>query len=356
MKKITVLIIDDSAVIRNIVREILSFDDGIQVIGEAKDPIVARELIKSLNPDVLTLDIEMPKMDGITFLSHLMRLRPMPVIMLSTLTTKGADITLEALELGAVDFIAKPSFEELQQNKYSFKDSLIEKVKFAGRLDNKSQQLTKSLNANNTGVLPFKGVGRVNHLIAIGSSTGGTEAIKQVITKLPSNSPPVVITQHIPVTFSARFAQRINQYCEVEVHEAQHGQKIKNGNVYIAPGDKHLKIAKKGDNLFCLLEDSEPVNRHKPSVDVLFESLTDYANNCQAILLTGMGKDGAAGMLTLKNNGAHTIIQDKETSLVWGMPGSAFDLNAHIEQSPLADVAQKLLAFAELKRPRVTGD
>ncbi|MFT5755587.1 MAG: two-component system chemotaxis response regulator CheB [Alteromonadaceae bacterium] len=351
MNKIKVLIIDDSSVIRGIVREVLSGEQDIEVVGEAKDPLVAREQIKKLNPDVLTLDVEMPKMDGITFLNNLMRLRPMPVVMLSTLTTKGADITLEALELGAVDFIAKPSFEELLASKNNFKAVLVEKVRSAAGVDQKNYKLNTTVVAeSDKRVLSFTGCKRTNHLVAIGASTGGTEAIKKIITTLPSNSPPVVITLHIPETFSARFAERMNENSAVNVQEARHGQKIKEGNVYVAPGNKHLKVESKGGGLFCTLEDSEPVNRHKPAVDVLFESLIPIAANVQAVLLTGMGSDGAKGLLNLKNNGAMTIIQDKQTSLIWGMPGSAFALNAHIKQKPLTQIAKEILKYAAFDR------
>jgi len=354
MDKIKVLIIDDSAVIRNIVNEVLSADSQIEVVGEAKDPFEAREQIKKLQPDVLTLDVEMPKMDGITFLDNLMRLRPMPVVMLSTLTTQGADITLQALELGAVDFIAKPSFESLLKTKESFKEELLSKVKSAVGVDQKNYSLAKTVMSEvSQKRLAFTGTKRANHLVAIGASTGGTEAIKHVLYTLPSNSPAIVITQHIPKTFSARFAERMDEHCAITVQEAQHGQKIKEGNAYIAPGDQHLTVVAKGGTLFCILVDSEPVNRHKPAVDVLFDSLLPFADNVQAILLTGMGQDGAKGMLALKEEGARTIIQDKNSSLIWGMPGSAHELNAHTEVSGLNKIAKKLLAYAALKRGKM---
>ena len=351
MDKIKVLIVDDSAVIRSIINEVLSHDDQIEVVGEAQDPFVARDQIKKLTPDVITLDVEMPKMDGITFLGNLMRLRPMPVVMLSTLTTKGADITLEALELGAIDFIAKPKVEDILADRDTFKDLLLEKVKSAVLVDQKSYQLSSALTKTEAvKTLSFTGIKRANHLIAIGASTGGTDAIKKVVKLLPSNCPPVVITQHIPKAFSERFATRMNEICEATVQEAQHGQKVKEGNVYVAPGDMHLKIVLKGGSLFCTLEDSEPVNRHKPAVDVLFESLEPFANNVQAVLLTGMGQDGAKEMLRLKNSGARTIIQDKATSLIWGMPGSAHEINAHTDEFPLEKVAKTLLDYAKLSR------
>jgi len=343
-----VLIVDDSSVIRNIIKEVLMDEEGIDVIGEAKDPYVARDLIKKLNPDVLTLDVEMPKMDGITFLANLMRLRPMPVLMLSTLTQQGAEVTLKALELGALDFIAKPSFKELLSVKGSFKNTLIRKIKLAAKTSNKSNaKLPSHLSHKN---LTFSGAKRQNHLIAIGASTGGTEAIKHVLLELPDNCPPIVITLHIPKAFSAHFAKRMNKNCKMNVQEAKHGQKIKEGNVYIAPGDMHLKVESKQGNLFCILEDSPQVNRHKPAVDVLFNSLIPIAENTHAILLTGMGQDGAKGLLNLKNSKGMTTIQTEKSSLIWGMPGAAFKLNAHIKQNDLSDIASELLNYALLDR------
>ncbi|WDE09643.1 protein-glutamate methylesterase/protein-glutamine glutaminase [Thalassomonas haliotis] len=354
MNKIKVLVVDDSITIRNILTSILAQEAEIEVVGEAEDPFDAREKIKQLNPDVLTLDVEMPKMDGLTFLSNLMRLRPMPVVMLSTLTTKGADTTLTALELGAVDYITKPDAGALLAQQDDFKHTLVSKLKDAAGINLKSLKLSKSLSEKPDGqILPFSGIGRRNHLIAIGASTGGTEAIKSILMRLPSTSPAVVITQHIPVTFSARFASRLNACCQMAVQEARHGQKIHPGNVYIAPGDKHLKIEQKNGASFCLLEDSPEVNRHKPSVDVLFDSLQSVAGNIQAVLLTGMGQDGARGMLNLKQQGARTLIQNQASSLVWGMPGKAYALNAHTEQYPLTEMAAALLDFASLKRGQV---
>lgn len=348
MDKIKVLIVDDSSVIRSIVKEVLRDEPEIEVIGEAKDPYVARDLIKKLNPDVLTLDVEMPKMDGITFLGNLMRLRPMPVLMLSTLTTQGAEVTLKALELGAIDFIAKPSFKELLSLKENFKETLVDKIKFAANTEHKAT--AKTVSDSNVNHSPFLACKRKNHLVAIGASTGGTEAIKHVLLGLPENCPPIVIALHIPKVFSAHFAIRMDKYCRMKVQEAKHGQKIKEGNVYIAPGDKHLKVESKGGALFCILEDSEEVNRHKPSVDVLFNSLLPIADNTQAILLTGMGQDGAKGLLALKNNRAMTIVQSEGSSLIWGMPGAAFKLNAHIKQTDLLSIAPELLTYASLDK------
>ncbi len=350
MEKIKLLIVDDSPVIRDIIKEMLSRDDQIEVIGEAEDPLDAREKIKQLNPDLITLDVEMPKMDGITFLKNLMRLRPMPVIMVSTLTTKGADTTLEALEIGAIDFIGKPSVESLLSDKEQFQSILIEKIKSVAQVGNQQYRLTadsqKLAAKQASSVLEFPGQANHHHLIAIGASTGGTEAIRSLIKKLPQNCPPVVITLHIPDQFSQRFASRLNKQVTVEVVQAQHGQKLAPGHVYVAPGDRHLVIAKKKGALFTLLDDSEPVNRHKPAVDVLFKSLIPIANNVQAVLLTGMGRDGAEGMLALKDSGSRTIIQDKQSSLIWGMPGAAHRIGAHQVECPLHEIAEKLLVFA----------
>ncbi|WP_252738795.1 chemotaxis response regulator protein-glutamate methylesterase [Colwellia sp. D2M02] len=373
MEMIKVLIIDDSSVIRQIIKASLADCSQIKVVGEAENPFVARDLIKKLNPDVLTLDVEMPKMDGITFLTNLMRLRPMPVIMLSTLTTKGADITLQALELGAIDFIAKPSVEELIATRSSFGEVLINKIIQAAQIDQKNFKLSDAIHnsadmqssdihreSSSTGnfqeqsmsspILPFSGVKESKHIVAIGASTGGTDAIKKILITLPKNAPAVVIALHIPKTFSLRFAERLNRCCQVEVHEAMHGQKIKQGHVYIAPGDRHLEIVTKGDALFCTLTDTPEVNRHKPAVDVLFNSLERNAKNTQAILLTGMGQDGAQGMLHLKKLGARTIIQDKASSLIWGMPGKAYAISAHSQQAPLLNIAHEILSYASLSQ------
>jgi len=354
MGVIKVLIIDDSSVIRNILKEALRSAKNIEVVGEAEDPIEARELIKQLKPDVLTLDIEMPKMDGISFLANLMRLRPMPVIMLSTLTHKGADITLQALELGAIDFIAKPKVKELLASKDNFREMLIDKLTHAVSVDQKNYQMshtvTKVKSTDIVRTLTFSGVQRSNHIVAIGASTGGTEAIKKLLINLPENSPPIVITQHIPKKFSLSFAKRLNNECKLEVHEATHGQKIKEGHVYIAPGDLHLEITHKKGAMFCTLVDTDEVNRHKPAVDVLFDSLLEHAGNVQAVLLTGMGQDGAQGMLRLKQQGARTIIQNKSSSLVWGMPGKAHALNAHTLELPLVKIGKAILDYAALDR------
>ncbi|EAW26942.1 chemotaxis-specific methylesterase [Alteromonadales bacterium TW-7] len=339
---INVLIIDDSPLIRGLLTEILQQANDINVVGCAEDPYQAREMIKKLNPDVLTLDVEMPKMDGISFLKNLMRLRPMPVVMISTLTQKGSPITLEALELGAVDFIAKPTSNvRAQLNNYA---SLVQqKVRIAAgariRSFKKTPPDTKTISSETEFLL--------NKVIAIGASTGGTEAIKEVLIKMPVNCPPIVITQHIPPVFSASFAERMDRTCLINVKEAQHGDKLSPGWAYIAPGGLHLSVKKRGIALYCQLDDGEPVNRHKPAVDVLFDSLVNCGSkNIVAAILTGMGADGAKGLLALKQNGAYTLAQDEYSSVVWGMPKAAIDLNAANEVATLDKMAERLLSQA----------
>lgn len=344
---IKVLIIDDSKLIRALLTEIINSSPEMQVIGEAEDPYDARDKIKQLNPDVLTLDVEMPKMDGITFLKNLMRLRPMPVVMLSTLTAEGAPITLEALEIGAVDFLEKPKINVADElPKYT--QLLHEKIKVASQarvqlpptVESEKRQEAILKNWEN---LSFK----LKHLVAIGASTGGTEAIKEVITKLPAHFPPVVITQHIPPVFSTTYAKRLDSASKMRVHEAEDGQQILPGNVYVAPGDQHLKIVIKGSQLFCQLDSGEKVNRHRPAVDVMFDSLAQaYSKNCTAVILTGMGADGAQGLLKFKENGALTIAQDEKTSVVYGMPRAAAELGAVNKVLPLDKIPQALVQAA----------
>ncbi|AYM87978.1 protein-glutamate methylesterase/protein-glutamine glutaminase [Pseudoalteromonas agarivorans] len=336
---VKVLIIDDSPLIRRLLSEILSQASDIEVVGCAEDPYQAREMIKLLNPDVLTLDVEMPKMDGISFLKNLMRLRPMPVVMISTLTQQGSPITLEALELGAVDFIAKPTVNVKQQmSQYAY--VVQQKVRVAAGARVRSFKKVSTVSEP----LPSNAQFLLNKVIAIGASTGGTEAIKEVLIKMPTNCPAIVITQHIPPVFSTSFAQRMDRTCAINVKEAQHGDKLTAGWAYIAPGGLHLSIKKRGASLYCELDDSEPVNRHKPAVDVLFNSLLECgAKNIVAALLTGMGSDGAKGLLSIKQAGGYTIAQDEFSSVVWGMPKAAVDLGAAHEIVALDKVTQRLL-------------
>ncbi|MCP4056893.1 MAG: chemotaxis response regulator protein-glutamate methylesterase, partial [Pseudoalteromonas sp.] len=331
--------IDDSPLIRRLLSEILSQASDIEVVGCAEDPYQAREMIKLLNPDVLTLDVEMPKMDGISFLRNLMRLRPMPVVMISTLTQQGSPITLEALELGAVDFIAKPTVNVKQQmSQYAY--VVQQKVRVAAGARIRSFKKLSTVSEP----LPSNAQFLLNKIIAIGASTGGTEAIKEVLIKMPTNCPAIVITQHIPPVFSTSFAQRMDRTCAINVKEAQHGDKLTAGWAYIAPGGLHLSIKKRGASLYCELDDSEPVNRHKPAVDVLFNSLLECGGkNIVAALLTGMGSDGAKGLLSIKQAGGYTIAQDEFSSVVWGMPKAAVDLGAAHEIVALDKVTQRLL-------------
>lgn len=346
-KNIRVLIVDDSAVIRKILSEVLSSDDEIEVVGTAMDPYIAREKIKLLNPDVLTLDVEMPKMNGISFLRNLMRLRPMPVVMVSSLTQKGADIALEALGLGAIDYVGKPDAQS--KSKLSdYAEEIINKVKIAAsanQVTDSSAQVTHPVNSPVGSVSSNKSLNNKckQEIIAIGASTGGTEAIKDILCDLQPGSYSMVIVQHIPKAFSKAFAYRVNNMSALEVVEAEDKQKILPGHVYIAPGDQHLKVVRKNDSYFCQLDDSEPYNRHKPSVDILFKSLCKSAgDNTIGIILTGMGADGARGLKEMQESGAITIAQDEQSSIVWGMPGEAVKLQAADFVLPLNKITDKL--------------
>lgn len=348
MPKTRVLIVDDSAVVRSVINEMLSADADIEVVGEAIDPYDARDKIKQLRPDVLTLDVEMPKMDGITFLRNLMKLNPMPVVMLSTLTQEGAEVTLQALELGAVDFIGKPMASSSDSHLESFQTDLISKVKAAASASQKlrfRRTRVEPVGRIAAPALSAKGQAKDQfRVVAVGSSTGGTEALRDVLIGLPTNMPPIVVTQHIPASFSERFANRLNTVCDLTVKEAQDGDVLETGHVYIAPGDQHLKIRKQGLRMMCRLDDSGPVNRHQPSVEVLFNSLMEIAPaNVTALMLTGMGEDGAKAMKSLADAGAHTIVQDEASSLVWGMPGAAVKYGAAKDVVALQNIAKRLM-------------
>jgi Chemotaxis response regulator containing a CheY-like receiver domain and a methylesterase domain len=353
-RRIRVLIVDDSALVRSLLTDILSADPEIEVVGVARDAHVAREKIKQLNPDVLTLDVEMPKMDGITFLRNLMRLRPMPVIMVSSLTEKGADVTLDALAIGAVDYLPKPRID-IAATLSDYGDELIEKVKTAARasvraLDARRFPAVPPRNSA-TAVLPRLPASRpirtTERIIAIGASTGGTEAIREVLMGLPPDAPGILIAQHIPRAFSGAFARRMNDCCALTVCEAEDGQQVLAGHVYIAPGDRHLLLVRDGARYVCRLDDGKPVNRHKPSVDVLFRSVAQNAgHNAIGVLLTGMGKDGAQGLKEMREAGCPTIAQDEATSVVWGMPGEAVALGAACYVLPIGEVAEQICTLA----------
>ncbi len=351
-KPIRVLVIDDSALVRKLLTEILQQDSGIEVVGSAMDAFVAREKIKQLSPDVLTLDVEMPRMDGVTFLGNLMRLRPMPVVMVSSLTEKGADVTLRALELGAVDFITKPSLDLVHGLK-DYSTEIIAKVKVAARatVRTSNRRACKPVNveAKLSADAVLKKISRkgrfatTDSIIAIGASTGGTEAIKEVLMAMPANSPGTVITQHIPANFSGPFAQRVDGVSAMAVCEAQDGQPILMGHAYIAPGDKHLIVVRNGAQYSCKLSDGPAVNRHKPSVDVLFRSAAQTAGpNAIGVLLTGMGDDGAKGLKEMQEVGSRTIAQDEHSCVVWGMPKAAIALGAADVVLPLEKIANSI--------------
>jgi len=357
-KRIKVLVVDDSALVRSILSDVLARDPAIEVVGTAGDAHIAREKIKKLNPDVLTLDVEMPKMDGLTFLHNLMRLRPMPVVMVSSMTERGAEVTLDALAMGAVDFLSKPKID-IAAKLPEYCDELIGKIKVAAiasvrALDPVRAAALKPKGPNPvaTDVLPVvRGARKMrttDRLIAIGASTGGTEAIKQVLCSMPADAPGILITQHIPKAFSTSFAKRMDDCCAMTVTEAEDGQQVLAGHVYIAPGDRHLYVIRDGARYVCRLDDGPPVNRHKPSVDVLFNSVAKCAGqNAIGVLLTGMGKDGAKGLKEMRASGSRTVAQDEATSVVWGMPGEAVAIGAAEEVMPLEDVASHLLGLAE---------
>ncbi len=351
---IRVIVVDDSALVRKLLTEILSSDPELEVVATAADPYDAREKIRALNPDVLTLDVEMPKMDGVTFLRNLMRLRPMPVLMVSSLTERGADVTMAALECGAVDFVTKPKLDVmagLQQDA----QLLISRVKAAAKA-NLSRFKDGRVHApprlvQPAGTLKLR---TTDQLIAIGASTGGTEAVAEVLRAFPPDAPGTLVAQHIPELFSRRWAERMNETCAVTVREAVDGEQVLLGHVYVAPGGKHLRVGRSGAHFYCRVTDDAPVNRHRPSVDVLFDSLVSSAGaNATAALLTGMGADGAQGLKRLRLAGSPTIAQDEATSVVWGMPGEAVKLDAATDVLPLEQIAARLLHYArrEASRP-----
>jgi len=352
---IKVLVVDDSALVRKLLSVMLDRAAGIQVVGTANDPYAAREKIKRLNPDVITLDIEMPRMDGLTFLENLMRLRPMPVVMVSSLTQKGADVTLRALELGAVDFVAKPRID-IAGTLEDYEAELVAKVRAAAaahvvpRLTPRSARTVEERHTTSA-VLPAMKVQAMlrtsERIIAVGASTGGTEAIRELLAEMPPDAPAIVISQHIPAAFSRSFAERMNRCSAMAVCEAQNGQQILPGHAYIAPGDRHLLIERDGARYLCRLSDGPHVNRHRPSVDVMFRSVAQHVGpNAVGVLLTGMGDDGARGLKEMMERGAGTIAQDEATSVVWGMPGTAVRLGAAMHVLPLQHIAVQVLNLA----------
>ena len=353
MKKIRVLIIDDSLLIRKVLTSLLNTATDIEVVGAAENALVAREMIKQLNPDVLTLDIEMPHMDGLTFLRNLMRLRPTPVVMISALTEHGAEATLNAMALGAVDFVAKPKVNA-ENTLVDYSEEIIAKVRIAAntnvqaiKIFEEPPDIEKELNPMQRILSARKHTG-FNKIIVLGSSTGGTEAIKVIMKNMPADSPPILITQHLPAAFSESFVNHVDSMTKMTASIPVQGQIVEWGNIYLAPGDQHMEVIRSNNQYVIQLQNGEPVNRHKPSVDVLFYAAAKCAGeNAVCVLLTGMGADGAVGMKAMKAAGAKTIVQDEASSVVWGMPGAAFKLGCADYVVPLDDIAAKILTLVK---------
>lgn len=342
---IKVLVIDDSALMRKLLVELINRSADVEAVGSAPDAITAREMIKTLNPDVLTLDVQMPKMDGIEFLERLMRLRPMPVVMVSAYTAAGSETALRALELGAFDFIGKPRAESAQSTE-DYAQELLEKIRAAHgaslrRVVPPPRVAAPAMTSARTAGRPAA-VG--DRIVFVGASTGGTEAIKHFLAGLPENCPPVLVVQHMPETFTASFAKRLDSLCPPRVIEAQGGERIESGTVYIAPGHSHLQIRRSGNGYVTEILATPPVNRHRPSVDVLFDSAALLGRQALGVILTGMGKDGAQGLLRMRQAGARTFGQDEASCVVYGMPREAALVGAVEEVASLDEMARRVLA------------
>lgn len=355
MAKTRVIVVDDSALVRSMLTEIINRQRDMECIGAAADPLVAREMIRNLNPDVITLDVEMPRMDGIDFLSKLMRLRPMPVVMVSTLTERGADVTLKALELGAIDFVAKPKIGVADGLKL-LADDITEKIRVASQARINRLHVppaagtpgsaTTAGAAKTAAPVVSASLGRLSteKIIFIGASTGGTEATKEVLITLPADSPAVVITQHMPPGFTRNYANRLDGLCKISVKEATDGERILPGHAYIAPGGMHLSVERSGANYIARVKDGDPVNRHKPSVEVLFQSAARTVGpNAIGVMLTGMGADGAKAMREMRDAGAYCVAQDEASCVVFGMPREAIAAGAVNEVLPLNKITAHLM-------------
>lgn len=341
--KIRVLIVDDSALMRGLLSKLISMAPDMEVVGAAPDAQTAREMIKALNPDVMTLDVHMPKMGGLEFLERLMRLRPMPVVMVSSFTESGSETTLKALELGAIDFIGKPRADS-GRSMENYAEELVEKIRAA-----KGARLRGSMSSSAASpslATPTRlGLAASGKIIFVGASTGGTEAIKEFLLGIPADCPPILIVQHMPESFTASFARRLDTLCAPRVIEAQGNEKIESGTVYIAPGHSHLLIRRGNSGFLTELAPTPPVNRHRPSVDVLFDSAAALVGRkAVGVILTGMGKDGAQGLLRLRQVGARTFGQDEASCVVYGMPREAFLIGAVEEQCSLEDIARRVIA------------
>ncbi|MBN8494586.1 MAG: chemotaxis response regulator protein-glutamate methylesterase [Burkholderiales bacterium] len=340
--KTRVVVVDDSALVRSLLGEIINRQADMVCIGAAADPLVAREMIRELNPDVITLDVEMPRMDGIEFLSRLMRLRPMPVVMVSTLTERGAEVTLRALELGAVDFVAKPKIG-VSDGLALLADDICSKIRIAARAHLRRAAAAPAVAAPRPSAAPL---GRLSteKIVFIGASTGGTEATKEVLVQLPADAPAVMITQHMPPGFTRSYATRLDGLCRIAVKEAVDGERVLPGHAYIAPGGLHLSVERSGANYLARVRDGEPVNRHKPSVEILFESAARVVGpNALGVMLTGMGGDGARAMRLMRDAGSFNIAQDEASCVVFGMPREAIAAGAAHEVLPLQDIAARLI-------------
>ncbi|HPU50297.1 MAG TPA: chemotaxis response regulator protein-glutamate methylesterase [Burkholderiaceae bacterium] len=379
MEKIKVLVVDDSALVRSLLAGIVNAQPDMSCIGAASDPLVAREMIRNLNPDVLTLDVEMPRMDGIDFLEKLMRLRPMPVVMVSTLTERGAEVTMRALELGAIDFVAKPKIG-VSRGLSEAAAEIVDKIRIASRArvfrragapavastaavraapvampaGGSGQPASRAPSVFRAAPAPAPALASrsplagvrtgTEKLIAIGASTGGTEAIRAILITLPHDFPAVVITQHMPPGFTRSFAERLNSQCRIEVMEARHQERLLPGHAYIAPGGMHLRLERSGANYIAVLDETEPVNRHRPSVEVLFNSVAQCVGpNAIGVMLTGMGRDGADGMRRMRDAGSYNIAQDEATCVVYGMPREAVLAGAIHESLPIQSIGAHLM-------------
>jgi len=346
MKRIRVLIVDDSAAMRQLLTKILESDPEIEVVGTAQDPFYARDKIKDLQPDVLTLDVEMPRMDGLTFLEKLMRGHPMPVVMVSSLTQKGCEVTLRALELGAVDFFAKPTIDTIS-GVSGGADEIVAKVKTAARARIGPARAVAKTSVDAASLSTAHRFRATNQIIAIGASTGGTEAIRTVLTRMPADTPGIVIVQHMPPGFTASFAERMDSLCAIRVKEAEDGDRVLPGHALIAPGNYHTALRRNGASYTVRVYMDERVNLHRPSVDVLFDSCATYAGrNAVGAILTGMGNDGAMGLRRMRDAGARTIAQDESTCVVYGMPREAVECGGAEFVYPLDRVAGEILRLA----------
>lgn len=346
MKKIKVLCVDDSALIRSLMTEIINSQPDMMVVATASDPLVARDQVKQHNPDVMTLDVEMPRMDGLEFLEKLMRLRPMPVVMVSSLTERGSEAALRALELGAIDFVTKPRLD-ISDGLRAYSDLIAGKIRVAAaarvlpakRAASGAAPVAAEVSLLRSPLLSTE------KLIIIGASTGGTEAIRELLQPLPPDSPGIMIAQHMPAGFTHSFAQRLHGLCRIAVSEAVHGERILPGHAYIAPGGFHLSLGRNGANYVAIVDQTEPVNRHRPSIDVLFNSAAQHAGkNAIGVILTGMGRDGAEGLLRMRQAGAYTLAQDEASCVVFGMPREAINLGAANEVAPIEEMSQRVIA------------